>query len=174
MEAGEFRSDLFFRLNVIELAMPPLSERDGDIPLLAQHFLKEITREWDTPAPGISRDAMAQLETHGFSGNVRELVNILQRAVTMAEGDEIQPDDLMLEQGAVSAVERGDSAMSGVGVPMPDRLGDQSLDTFMEDIERQALQEALEKARWNKTRAAELLGISFRSLRYKLKKYDID
>ena len=170
VEAGQFRSDLFFRLNVIELAMPPLSERDGDIPLLAKHFLHEITREWDTPAPGISKDAMAVLENHGFSGNVRELVNILQRAVTMAEGDEIQPDDLMLEQGAVTTSHDDTDA----GGAMPDRPGDQSLDTFMEDIERQALQEALEKARWNKTRAAELLGISFRSLRYKLKKYDID
>jgi two-component system response regulator PilR (NtrC family) len=169
VEAGEFRSDLFFRLNVIELAMPPLSERDGDIPLLTKHFLREITREWDTPAPAVSPEAMALLETHAFSGNVRELVNILQRAVTMAEGDEIQPEDLMLDQGAVGAVEGG----AGGGAT-PDRPGDQSLDTFMEDIERQALEEALKKARWNKTRAAELLGISFRSLRYKLKKYDID
>ncbi len=88
----------------------------------------------------------------------------------MAEGDEIQPDDLMLEQGAVTTSHDDTDA----GGAMPDRPGDQSLDTFMEDIERQALQEALEKARWNKTRAAELLGISFRSLRYKLKKYDID
>jgi two-component system response regulator PilR (NtrC family) len=171
VEAGEFRSDLFFRLNVIELAMPPLSERTGDIAILAQHFLREITREWDTPAPIISKDAMALLESHGFSGNVRELVNILQRAVTMAEGDEIQPDDLMLDQGNICALDADDSSGSGA---MPDRPGDQSLDTYMEDIERQALQEALEEARWNKTRAAELLGISFRSLRYKLKKYDID
>jgi two-component system response regulator PilR (NtrC family) len=171
VEAGEFRSDLFFRLNVIELAMPPLSERSGDIPVLAKHFLHEITREWDTPAPTISRDAMALLEGHGFSGNVRELVNILQRAVTMAEGDEIQPDDLMLDQGNFCAIEPGESTGASA---MPDRPGDQSLDTYMEDIERQALLEALEKARWNKTRAAELLGISFRSLRYKLKKYDID
>ena len=171
VEAGEFRSDLFFRLNVIELAMPPLSERAGDIRLLATHFLREITREWETPAPGISKDAMKLLESHGFSGNVRELVNILQRAVTMAEGDEIQPDDLMLDQGNFCPLEADDPGGTGA---RPDRPGDQSLDTFMEDIERQALQEALEKARWNKTRAAELLGISFRSLRYKLKKYDID
>jgi two-component system response regulator PilR (NtrC family) len=170
VEAGEFRSDLFFRLNVIELAMPPLSERVGDIPLLARHFLQEITSEWDTPAPSISRDAMDLLEHHDFSGNVRELVNILQRAVTMAEGEEIQPDDLMLDQGGMSVPDHGDAN----GGAMPDRPSDQSLDTFMEDIERQALQEALEKARWNKTRAAELLGISFRSLRYKLKKYGID
>ena len=181
VEEGKFRSDLYFRLNVIELAMPSLAERDGDIPLLAKHFLHAITREWDTPAPTISREAMDELERHDFSGNVRELINILQRAVTMAEGDTIGPEDLMLEQGVAGPGEAagfGGLAGGGPGGAAAggglDRPGDQPLDTFMEDIERQALQEALEKARWNKTRAAELLGISFRSLRYKLKKYEID
>ncbi len=178
VEEGKFRSDLYFRLNVIELAMPSLAERQGDIPLLAEHFLEDITREWDTPAPSISQAAMAQLEAHPFTGNVRELINILQRAVTMAEGDAIEPEDLMLDQGAVPLpateappVGAGETDPGGA---VPDRPGDQPLDTFMEDIEKQAIQEALEKARWNKTRAAELLGISFRSLRYKLKNYEID
>ena len=178
VEEGKFRSDLYFRLNVIELAMPSLAERKGDIPLLAKHFLDDITREWDTPAPTISPAAMAQLEAHAYTGNVRELINILQRAVTMAEGDTIEPEDLMLEQGAapLPAAVAADAAVPGEPDPggVPDRPGDQPLDTFMEDIEKQALMEALEKARWNKTRAAELLGISFRSLRYKLKKYEID
>ncbi len=178
VEEGKFRSDLYFRLNVIELAMPSLAERQGDIPLLAEHFLEDITREWDTPAPSISPAAMAQLEAHPFSGNVRELINILQRAVTMAEGDTIEPEDLMLDQGAVP-LPANEAPPTGLGETdpggaVPDRPGDQPLDTFMEDIEKQAIQEALEKARWNKTRAAELLGISFRSLRYKLKKYEID
>ena len=88
----------------------------------------------------------------------------------MAEGEEIEPDDLMLDQGGMSLPDNGDA----IGGATPDRPSDQSLDTFMEDIERQALQEALEKARWNKTRAAELLGISFRSLRYKLKKLELE
>ncbi len=171
VQEGKFRSDLYFRLNVIELAMPSLQDREGDIPLLANFFLDNITREWDTPAPTISKEAMAQLERHPFTGNVRELINILQRAVTMAEGDQIQPEDLMLDQGAV-AMMPGQEAVNGGAVP--DRMEGESLDSFMEDIEKQALQEALEQARYNKTRAAELLGISFRSLRYKLKKYDID
>ncbi|MEM1412622.1 MAG: sigma-54 dependent transcriptional regulator [Pseudomonadota bacterium] len=200
VEEGKFRSDLYFRLNVIELAMPSVCDREGDIPLLANHFLGEITKEWDTPAPTISIGAMTQLEQHPLSGNVRELINILQRAVTMAEGDTIEPDDLMLEQGVIAQAEApvpAAAAIAGHAMPVgegpfaamnpaaagaaaaagngtPDRPGDQSLDTFMEDIERKALQEALEKARWNKTKAAELLGISFRSLRYKLKKYEID
>lgn len=181
VEEGKFRSDLYFRLNVIELAMPSLGERTGDIPRLAGHFLAEITEQWDTPAPKISKEAMAALEAHPFTGNVRELINILQRAVTMAEGEVIGPEDLMLEQGAVAGGGGSGRRIGGGGMGAPggfnggsEEDGDQSLDTYMEDIERKMLEDALEKARWNKTRAAELLGISFRSLRYKLKKYEID
>ncbi len=173
VEDGKFRSDLYFRLNVIELHMPSLAERPEDIPLLAEHFLGDITAEWDTKAPSISPAAMETLQQHDFSGNVRELINILQRAVTMCEGTEIGPDDLMLEQfddphlGGNGHGQNGDA-------PLPGLDDDQSLDTYMEDIEKQMLEEALKKARYNKTRAADALGISFRSLRYKLKKYGID
>jgi two-component system response regulator PilR (NtrC family) len=164
VEADKFRSDLYFRLNVIELAMPSLSDRQEDIPILAEHFLHQITEDWDTEAPAISPTAMNVLMSHPFSGNVRELINILQRAVTLCETEAIEPDDLMLEQLDVETGEAG----------MPQRPDEQSLDTYMEDIEKQMLEDALLKARYNKTRAAELLGISFRSLRYKLKKFDID
>ena len=165
VESGKFRSDLFFRLNVIELSMPGLEERPEDIPLLASHFLDEITADWEEDLiPVISDSAMQALMTHHYTGNVRELVNILQRAVTMCEGDEIEPDDLMLEQVAVHD--------QGGDVPGIDE--DQSLDTYIEDIEKKMLEDALKKARYNKTRAAELLGISFRSFRYKLKKFGID
>lgn len=165
VESGKFRSDLFFRLNVIELSMPGLEERPEDIPLLASHFLDEITADWEEDLiPVISESAMQALMTHHYTGNVRELVNILQRAVTMCEGDEIEPDDLMLEQVAVHD--------QGGDVPGIDE--DQSLDTYIEDIEKKMLEDALKKARYNKTRAAELLGISFRSFRYKLKKFGID
>lgn len=165
VESGKFRSDLFFRLNVIELSMPGLEERPEDIPLLASHFLDEITADWEEDLiPVISDSAMQALMTHHYTGNVRELVNILQRAVTMCEGDEIEPDDLMLEQVAVH--DQGGDA--------PGIDEDQSLDTYIEDIEKKMLEDALKKARYNKTRAAELLGISFRSFRYKLKKFGID
>jgi len=165
VESGKFRSDLFFRLNVIELSMPGLEERPEDIPFLASHFLDEITADWEEDLiPVISDSAMQALMTHHYTGNVRELVNILQRAVTMCEGDEIEPDDLMLEQVAVHD--------QGGDVPGIDE--DQSLDTYIEDIEKKMLEDALKKARYNKTRAAELLGISFRSFRYKLKKFGID
>ena len=165
VEEGKFRSDLFFRLNVIELQMPGLSERRDDIEEMAHRFLKEITEQWEeAKAPVISPEAMATLKNHDYTGNVRELINILQRAVTMCENNIIEPDDLMLEQ--VSLHEPDPT--------LAERDDDQTLDTYIEDIEKKMLEDALVKARYNKTRAADLLGISFRSFRYKLKKFDID
>jgi two-component system response regulator PilR (NtrC family) len=168
VESGKFRSDLYFRLNVIELHMPSLQERREDIPLLAEHFLRDITEQWqEDEVPEISAAAMDALRRHNYSGNVRELINILQRALTMSEGKVIQPEDLMLEH----------IAGPDLAVPAAEVLegeDEQSLDTVMEDIEKQMLEDALKKARYNKTRAAEILGISFRSFRYKLKKFGID
>ncbi len=165
VEAGKFRNDLFFRLNVIELPMPGLGERREDIEGLAELFLKEITQQWEeTTTPVITPEAMRALKEHHYTGNVRELINILQRAVTMCENNTITQDDLMLEQVRVSEQEP----------PVNERSQDQSLNTYIEDIEKKMLEDALRKAHYNKTKAAELLGISFRSFRYKLKKFDID
>jgi two-component system response regulator PilR (NtrC family) len=165
VDEGKFRSDLFFRLNVIELHMPGLSERKDDIEELAHRFLKEITEQWEeAEAPVISANAMEALKNHNYTGNVRELINILQRAITMCEHNTITVDDLMLEQ---VPVKRQEQSVSG-------RDDEQTLDTYIEDIEKKMLEDALEKTRYNKTRAAELLGISFRSFRYKLKKFDIE
>ncbi len=168
VESGKFRSDLYFRLNVIELHMPSLQERREDIPLLAKHFLQDISEQWhEGETLEISPAAMDALKGHHYTGNVRELINILQRAMTMAEGSVIYPDDLMLEHVGGPAE---------VALPAAENVepGDGSLDTVIEDIEKQMLEEALKKARYNKTKAAEILGISFRSFRYKLKKYGID
>jgi two-component system response regulator PilR (NtrC family) len=166
VESGKFRSDLYFRLNVIELHMPSLQERSDDIPLLAQDFLKDIAEQWSgQDVPEISDAAMEALKRHNYTGNVRELINILQRAVTMCEGNVIQPEDLLLDH-----VEVHDAAPK----PTEAKDDDQSLDTYMEGIEKKMLEDALKKARYNKTRAAELLGISFRSFRYKLKKFGIE
>jgi two-component system response regulator PilR (NtrC family) len=167
VESGKFRSDLYFRLNVIELHMPGLQERTEDIPLLAENFLEEISEQWSAAEkPVISEAAMEALQRHRYTGNVRELINILQRAVTMCDGNVIQPSDLLLEH-----VEVHDSAPASVAAAKDE---DQSLDTYMEGIEKKMLEDALQKARYNKTRAAELLGISFRSFRYKLKKFGIE
>jgi two-component system, NtrC family, response regulator PilR len=163
VEQGNFRNDLYYRLNVIELQMPSLNERRGDIIILAEHFLKSIGEQWGEPPRRLSSEATEALRQHTFSGNVRELVNILQRAVTLCEGEEITPDDLSLD-----------------GDTMPDqgsiggRPDDRSLDDYIEDVEKRILENALREARYNKTEAARQLGITFRSLRYKLKKYGID
>ena len=165
VDAGKFRSDLFFRLNVIELPMPSLSQRREDIEELAKRFLAEINEQWEAAdPPAISDEAMQALINHNYTGNVRELINILQRAITMCDGNVISVDDLMLE--AVATYDNDE--------PADDRDDDQTLDTYIEDIEKKMLEDALIKARYNKTRAAELLGISFRSFRYKLKKFEID
>jgi len=163
VESGEFRNDLYYRLNVIDLPMPSLRDRRGDIRLLAEHFLDIIGEQWNEPPRKLSTDAMDTLQNHKFSGNVRELVNILQRAVTMCEGDEIAVEDLNIDQAMLDD--------DNVDVSPPE---DRSLDDYMEDIERRILEKALVEAKYNKTEAARQLGISFRSLRYKLKKYDID
>jgi len=168
VDDGKFRSDLFFRLNVIEIHMPGLAERRDDIEELAHRFLKEITEQWDeAESPVISTEAMEALKDHNYTGNVRELINILQRAITMCENNTITVEDLMLEQVPARKPEQPDQPLAG-------RDDDQTLDTYIEDIERKMLEDALEKTRYNKTRAAELLVISFRSFRYKLKKFDID
>jgi two-component system response regulator PilR (NtrC family) len=165
VEEGKFRSDLYFRLNVIELHMPDLQERVEDIPLLADRFLAEISLQWNDDVPAISDEAMERLKQHNYTGNVRELINILQRAITMCEGNVIQPGDLLLEHVEVSDATPADAA---------DKPDDESLDSYMEGIEKKMLEEALRNARYNKTRAAEQLGISFRSFRYKLKKFGIE
>jgi two-component system response regulator PilR (NtrC family) len=165
VESGKFRSDLYFRLNVIELHMPGLQERVEDIPILARRFLAEITDQWDgDTTPEISDAAMEALKQHRYTGNVRELINILQRAITMCEGNVIEAGDLLLENVDVHEAPESDS----------EKQDDQSLDTYMEGIEKKMLEEALKNARYNKTRAAEQLGISFRSFRYKLKKFGIE
>ncbi|MDM4772464.1 sigma-54 dependent transcriptional regulator [Solimonas sp. SE-A11] len=156
---GAFRQDLFYRLNVIEVRTPPLRERAQDIPLLADHILARLAREIALPGcPTLDAEARKALQAYGFPGNVRELENILERAITLCDGEQITAADLQLRH--MPGAEAG---------PAGGALEDQ-----MEDIERKAIQEALEKARFNKTKAAELLGMSFRSLRYRIKKLGIE
>jgi two-component system response regulator PilR (NtrC family) len=173
VESGKFRSDLYFRLNVIELHMPGLQERSDDIPLLADRFLGDIAEQWGggDEVPKISDEAMEALKRHRYTGNVRELVNILQRAVTMCDGKTIKAEDLLLDHVEVHDSQPSTQPAEAAEIEKDD---DESLDTYMEGIEKKMLEDALKKARYNKTRAAEMLGISFRSFRYKLKKFGID
>jgi len=163
VESGDFRNDLYYRLNVIELHMPSLNERRSDIILLARHFLKSIGEQWGEAPRQLGDEAAEMLKQHHFSGNVRELINILQRAITMCESDTITAEDLNLDDEVMP-----DQAQ------LSERPDDCSLDDYIEDVEKRILENALREARYNKTEAARQLGITFRSLRYKLKKYNID
>jgi two-component system response regulator PilR (NtrC family) len=161
VEAGEFRQDLFYRINVIELRVPGLQERKDDIPQLADHFLTKIAQQAGLEKPRLSNEAREALLNYSFPGNVRELENILERAFTLCEDDTINKEDLQLP---------ADTHNHNHDIPMDD----QPLDSFLGDQEKEAIQKALEQSKYNKTAAAKLLGISFRQLRYRLKKLGID
>ena len=162
---GEFREDLYYRLNVIELRVPPLRERDGDVLLLAEHILERLGAEMALDSTGLTRAARRKLKQHSFPGNVRELENVLERALTLSEAGRIDADDIQLRSPqTVAAAEGAESAHSGEG-----GLGSQ-----LEDVEREAIVQALEQTRYNKTAAAKLLGISFRALRYRIKKLGLE
>ncbi|MCM2318462.1 MAG: sigma-54 dependent transcriptional regulator [Pseudomonas sp.] len=163
--AGRFRQDLYYRLNVIELGVPPLRERREDIALLAERSLQRLAAECGLEPAQLSDEALEKLKSYRFPGNVRELENMLERAYTLCEDDLIQASDLRL--GDAPAPGSVDSA--GGSLTQIDDLED-----FLESIERQAIMQALEETRWNRTAAAQRLGLSFRSMRYRLKKLGID
>jgi two-component system response regulator PilR (NtrC family) len=175
VEDGKFRQDLFYRLNVIELHMPSLAERPEDVPDLAAHVLARIGREWDTVPPKLADDAIELLTDYAFPGNVRELENILERAMTLSEGDVIYAQDLHLRPTVLSESSLG-RVTAGDGEEEKDApaRGEQDLETYLEEVERDAIVQALEATRYNKTAAARKLGISFRALRYRLKKIGIE
>ncbi len=175
VEDGKFRQDLFYRLNVIELHMPSLAERPEDVPDLAAHVLARIGREWDTVPPKLADDAIELLRDYAFPGNVRELENILERAMTLSEGDIIYAEDLHLRPTILteSSLREVSAVEGGEPKDAPTR-GEQDLETYLEEVERDAIVQALEATRYNKTAAARKLGISFRALRYRLKKIGIE
>ena len=171
---GAFRQDLYYRLNVIEVRTPPLRERREDIPLLATAVLQRLSAANGlAKAPVLDRGALDALVAYEFPGNVRELENTLERAITLCDGARIHADDLQMR--ACFAIEDSAAAASPASAARPvASLAGAPLDSHVEELEKQAIREALEKARWNKTRAAELLGMSFRSLRYRIKKLGIE
>lgn len=172
VERSDFRQDLYYRLNVIELHVPPLRERPPDIPLFCEHILASLgERNGLALPPVLSADALEALEHYRFPGNIRELENILERALTLCESRTISVQDLRLPKSA-ERPEAGPS-VAAASTRAPDVHG-ASLEEHLDDIEARAIQEALEKTRYNKTAAAKLLGISFRALRYRLKKLGIE
>jgi two-component system response regulator PilR (NtrC family) len=173
VEDGRFRHDLYYRINVIELRVPPLRERRSDLPQLAASILARLARTHGRPTPLLAPSALEAMGTYHFPGNVRELENILERALALAEGDTIGASDLRLPQQGTPRHGGGPVAPHEEAVvDLP--AGNGALPSYIEQMERTAIQKALEENRWNKTRTAAQLGITFRALRYKLKKLGMD
>lgn len=183
---GNMRQDLYFRINVIELAVPSLRERQDDLPELVSTILQKIAREDATAISEINDEALAVLHAYSFPGNVRELENILQRAATLCEDNLIRASNLefmntssvaetieeIQETSAESPNMRANEiSLKSDSLDIPE---DYSLEKHLESIEIKAIEKALEETRWNKTAAAKKLGMSFRSLRYRLKKLGLD
>ena len=164
---GLFREDLFYRINVIELRVPALRERGDDILPIAKAILTRLAAQQQTPVARLTRAAQAALLDYSFPGNVRELENILERALTLCSGEEIDVDDIQLRSAHVDEAPAAD-IKPAVGTDKA------PLGTQLEDIERGAIVKALEQTRYNKTAAAKLLGMSFRALRYRIKKLNIE
>jgi two-component system response regulator PilR (NtrC family) len=163
VESGKFRQDLFYRLNVIELHMPPLRECRDDIPLIAQSILARAERQPGAAAPRLSAAAVEELVRYDFPGNIRELENILERAMALSGGAEIGPDDLRLRPALVD--EPGAHPAEGaLEVPLPE---------YLDRVEREAILAALARTGFNRTAAAKLLGVTFRTLRYRMQRLGI-
>jgi two-component system response regulator PilR (NtrC family) len=167
MDAGLFRQDLYYRLNVIQLKIPALRDRRDDIPLLANMLLAKLCASHNTNIPHIDIEAQAYLSKLDFPGNVRELENMLERALAMSDGKAITIDDLGNESKYSTSQDSGNNFESTFN---PDHTSTLNLSDYLEDIERRAIVSALNKTNNNKTAAAKLLGVSFRTLRYRLTK----
>ena len=164
---GRFREDLFYRINVIPIVLPPLRERREDVPLVAEHFLAKYADQMGKQITGISREAMELLSRHDWPGNIRELENVIERAVALEATPAILPESL-------PPAIRGDAPRTVAGSPieaLPDSGFD--LEAHVKEIERGYIAEALKRAGGVQVKAAELLGMSFRSFRYYVKKYNL-
>jgi len=187
IQKGIFRSDLYYRINVIEVTVPPLRSRMSDLPLLSDMILERISAQNNRHKKEISEDGVKALATYTYPGNIRELENILERAFALSEGHLITSDNLLFTQqteiALTNTVEKATvTASKAVSMSISDTHqqgihydpSKESIDEYLEGIERHILLELLEKHRWNRTTSAKELGITLRSLRYRLKKLGID
>ncbi len=162
---GAFREDLYYRLDVIPIKLPPLRMRTGDIPLLSQHFLEKFAKESGKPVPTMSQEAMRVLLAHEWRGNVRELENVVERVVAFTTGSSVTDADI---RGWLHKPVSNQQAL-------PSELPEDGLDLegLINTIEKDLLLKALERSQWVKKRAARLLRLNTRSFRYRLEKYEI-
>ena len=163
IEQGSFRADLYYRLNVIPLSIPPLRERREDIPVLADYFARKHASEAGRQTPLLHPEFVSGLQPHAWPGNVRELGNFMRRVVTLSDGDEIGPECLRAE---LSGTARSRALPSGS--PHPARPG-----TSMREVERSLLEATLLSTGGNRTRTAEMLGVSLRTIRNKIREYGL-
>lgn len=162
---GSFREDLYYRLDVIPIQLPPLRLRSGDIPLLAQHFLERFARASGKPVPALTPEALRLLVAHEWRGNVRELENLIERAVAFASSPQITDEDIR------SWLHRPATSVQAYPTDLPpDGL---DLEELISTLEKNLLLKALERAKWVKKKAAKLLHLNTRSFRYRLEKYAI-
>jgi two-component system, NtrC family, response regulator PilR len=164
VKKGDFREDLYFRLNVIPIHMPPLRERKDDIPLLTKHFIEKYAREFGKEVRMISVYAMELLMEYAFPGNIRELENIIERGVAMETSNIILPENLVISANT-AAVPNYDIEITDKGI---------DLNAEMEKIEKRIIEKALLKVKGSKTKAAELLHVTFDSLRYRIEKLGVE
>ncbi|MCJ8145431.1 sigma-54 dependent transcriptional regulator [Acinetobacter sp. A3.8] len=189
VQTGVFRQDLFFRIHVIEVNIPPLRERGNDIIVLAEHFLKQICQDWQLEPMQLSNTSKAHLLTGYYEGNVRELRNVMERAVTLCDGEIIRSEHIQglrqhvssnsadLTESPISSHPTG--SVQASNQPELPKLGksglpQEGLEEYLAEIEKRLLIQALDATHWNRTLAAKKLGMTFRSLRYRLKKFELD
>jgi len=175
--AGRFREDLFYRLAVVPIRVPPLRERKGDVPLLVEHFLKKYSAIFDKDIKALSSYALKVLMEYDFPGNVRELENIIERGVALENSNIILPESLSLSMHRRDRLQQEQQLPSSgpppANEPEEENVYTLGLEEVMTRIEKKLITQALQEAANSKMRAADLLKISFRSLRYKVQKYNI-
>ncbi|MCU4378111.1 MULTISPECIES: sigma-54-dependent transcriptional regulator [Acinetobacter] len=183
VQQGRFRQDLFFRIHVMDIVLPPLRERGQDILLLANHFIQRICQEWELPAKTLSSRAEQFLLQQYFPGNVRELRNIIERAITLSDDEAIDLAHLQTAplRSPISMPSAPSYSQEEVEQPQytspstsSKKLPPEGLERYLENIEKEVLLNALNLTHWNRTLAAKKLGMTFRSLRYRLKKFGLD
>ena len=184
VEQGKFRQDLFFRIHVMDIVLPPLRDHKSDIPALAVHFVAQICREWGIPSKIFTEKALNFLMQQHYPGNVRELRNIVERAITLSDDDRIDLQHLQSAPMRVAtktelnstAPHESTAPVSTVEKAKNDaqQIPEEGLEQFLENVEKEVLLNALNQTHWNRTLAAKKLGMTFRSLRYRLKKFGLD